>query len=268
MEATSVFWGAEEDESGRLALLLKQIVGYSPLRAVSRVDERRRRRTEVGMALSSIHPNPGPQSEGRRSARRERRRMRRARRREERERRREEERAGGVRVKEQLVVVTWNVQSMSMESLRRRKLRMVVSYAEKSGWDVVLLSEVRASGSGVVWLGQDERLVVIVHSERAGVMMRGEALKRWCEGGQRKRWSERHVAVKVEEWVFVATYMPVWSHGRDEEIENEREKLLEHVRWAENKEVVVVGGDFNAHIGGGRPRSGVNGRFGLRASND
>ena len=29
--------------------------------------------------------------------------------------------------------------------------------------------------------------------------------------------------VKVEEWVFVATYMPVWTHGRDGEIENERE---------------------------------------------
>ena len=86
------------------------------------------------MALSSIHPNPGPQTEGRRRARRERRRM------ERRERRKESERAEGVTVKEEMVVVTWNVQSMSVECLRRRKLRLVASYAEKRGWDVVLLS--------------------------------------------------------------------------------------------------------------------------------
>ena len=52
------------------------------------------------------------------------------------------------------------------------------SYAEKSGWDVVLLSEVRAGRKGLVWLGQDERLVEISHSERAA----GEALKKEGRG--------------------------------------------------------------------------------------
>ena len=46
-------------------------------------------------------------------------------------------------------------------------------------------------------------------------------------------------------------YMPVWVHGRETEIESEKEKLLEHVKWAEKRKVLVVGGDFNAHIGGG-----------------
>ena len=49
-------------------------------------------------------------------------------------------------------------------------------------------------------------------------------------------------------------------------LEAEREKLLEHVRWASAGEVVVIGGDFNAHVGGGVRRGGVCGRFGLRAS--
>ena len=242
-----------------------------PVGAASRVEEERRRAAEVRASLSTIHPNPGPpQSVEERRRKREGRKRRRMKRREERAERvrvAAEVAARGVVVKEEMVVVTWNVQGMSVENLARRKLKMVASYAEKCGWDVVLLSELRASGKGLVWLGQAEKLAVVVHAEKAGVLMRGEALQRWCEGGQRKKWDERHVSVKVQDWVLVATYMPVWSHGREEEIETEREKLLEHVRWAQMSEVLVIGGDFNAHVGGGTGRGGVCGRFGLRQSN-
>ena len=62
--------------------------------------------------------------------------------------------------------------------------------------------------------------------------------------------------------------MPVKRHGREQEIEAERETLLEHVKWASKEEVVIVGGDFNAHIGGGEAKRGVCGRFGLRSSNE
>ena len=102
---------------------------------------------------------------------------------------------------------------------------MVACEAKKRGWDVVLLSEVKGSRKDVVWLGQAEKLAVVLHLERAGVLLRGEALKRWCEGGQRKKWDERHVSVKVEEWVLVATYMPVWTHDNDVEIEGEGEAV-------------------------------------------
>ena len=53
-------------------------------------------------------------------------------------------------------------QGMSLRDASRRKLRMVAAYAEKCRWDVVLLSEVRAEEEGMVWLGQDENLVVVV----------------------------------------------------------------------------------------------------------
>ena len=56
-------------------------------------------------------------------------------------------------------------------------MREVAEFMRKQGWDVVLLSEVRASEEGIVWLGRDEEAVVVVHSERAGVMMRGEVMK-------------------------------------------------------------------------------------------
>ena len=58
---------------------------------------------------------------------------------------------GGTR--EEMVVVTWNVRSLSLRDANRRKSRMVAAYAEKCRCDVVLLSEVRAEEEGIVWLG-------------------------------------------------------------------------------------------------------------------
>ena len=68
------------------------------------------------------------------------------------------------------------------------------------GWDVVLLSEVWAESSGATWMGDDEERVVVVYSEKVGVMLRGQVLRVWCEGGMIKKVSERHVSVKLKEW--------------------------------------------------------------------
>ncbi len=43
--------------------------------------------------------------------------------------------------------------------------------------------------------------------------------------------------------------MPVWRGNNDAEIEIAREDLKEHIEWANKNEVLIVGGDFNAHIG-------------------
>ena len=115
-------------------------------------------------------------------------------------------------------------------------------------------------------MGQDAELTAIVHGEKAAIMLRGELLKRWCEGGQKKKMSRRTVSVKVDGVVLVSTYMPV-SGSPEVEVEEAREVLLEHVRWAGEKEILVVGGDMNAHVGSGSQRPGVCGRFGLRTSN-
>ena len=175
--------------------------------------------------------------------------------------REEEEREG-----RQLVVVAWNVQGMSLRGLWKRKAKSVAKFAGDAGWDAVLLSEVRADGEGVVWMGQDAGLVAIVHGEKAGIMLRGELLKRWCEGGQKKKVSRRTVSVKVDGVVLVSTYMPV-SGSAVLVMEEARDVLAEHVRWAEREEILVVGGDVNAHVGSGSQRPGVCGRFGLRTSN-
>ena len=159
----------------------KTIFRLGPIRSAERrsgQDEDRRRKAEVKMRLRTIHPNPGPRekTEEAKARRRERRKERRKEKRRRREEQRREEQAG--RKKEELVVVTWNVQRMSLDGMWKRKAKSVAKFAQEQGWDAVLLSEVKASGKGVVWLGQDEGLVGIIHAEKAAVLLRGELLKR------------------------------------------------------------------------------------------
>ena len=83
------------------------------------------------MRLQSIHPNPGPRDkteEGRR-IRRQRRYARRKERRERRQEERREEQAG--RRKDELRVVVWNVQKMSLEGRWKRRARRVARMAYK-----------------------------------------------------------------------------------------------------------------------------------------
>ena len=228
---------------------------------------RRARAAIVALRLVTIHPNPGPTSRDKtEEGKRKRRERRYGRRKEKAETKKEQARRANEEVKE-LTVVTWNVQRMSLGSRRKVKARKVAEYARRSGWDVVLLSEVRGEGSGVVWMGEEEERVVFVHSERAAVMLRGEVMKAWCEEGMTKKMSKRTVSVKVKGVMLTATYQPVSENGNEEEVETELEVLAEHVKWAKGDELVVVGGDFNAHVGGGSEKKGVSGKFGLRESN-
>ena len=110
----------------------------------------RARATEVALQLVTIHPNPGPGGHGRTERAKIRRNLRRKEKREEKRLTRQ----GEAKVKEELVVVTWNVQRMSISTRGRRKMRAVAEMARKSEWDVILLSEVKAEEEGVVWLGQ------------------------------------------------------------------------------------------------------------------
>ena len=75
---------------------------------------------------------------------------------------------------------------MSVRSRGRRKLREVAEYARREGWEVVMVTELRAQEDGVVWLGQDEEAVVLVHSARAGLLLRGELMKAWSDEGMRR----------------------------------------------------------------------------------
>ena len=154
--------------------------------------------------MVTIHPNPGPPrhvTPKSRAARMERRRESRRTKRIERERVAAEafaEVEDQLRMKEEAVIVTWNVQGMRLGERTRVKARAVAEVARKESWDVVLLAEVRAKENGVVWMGDEEERVVFVHGERAAVLLRGEALKAWVEGGMLSKVSGRHVLKGVE----------------------------------------------------------------------
>ena len=214
---------------------------------------------EIKLRLMTIHPNPGPggrdKTEAGKKARRERRYQRRI------------EKRLVKRVNDTIEIITWNVQRMSVGTANKRKLKSVANYVSENNWEIVLLSEIRADRNGVIWLGQGDDVVAVIHSERAGIMLRGELLKKWTAGGQQKRQGERAVAVRIENMVLISTYFPVFDGRNFAEIEQARELVRSLSDWANNRDLLIIGGDFNAHVGGGEDRQGVCGKFGLRETN-
>ena len=78
--------------------------------------------------------------------------------------------------------------------------------------------------------------------------MRGQTLQAWCEQGQITKHSQRSISIKTMGHSLTSTYLPVWSGNNEAEIEEAKEDLRLHIQWANKDEVLIVGGDFNAHI--------------------
>ena len=73
--------------------------------------------------------------------------------------------------------MAWNVHGMSVRENNRNRMRRVVDRIAREGWEVVCMTELRAESEGVVWLGEDECKVAVVHGRKSGVLLRGGALK-------------------------------------------------------------------------------------------
>ena len=145
----------------------------------------------IRFLLITIHPNPGPGRDKTEEGKKRRREGRYQKRKDKREARLRRE--GRKSVKKKYSIVTWNVQRMSLRDYHKRKARRVAEYVKNLKWDAVLLSELLAERPGVVWLGEGEDLTAIIHSEKAGVLLRGELLEGWNREGQKKKVSERSV---------------------------------------------------------------------------
>ena len=164
------------------------------------------------------------------------------------------------------VIVTWNLQRVSMREANRVRLRRVCERVIKEKWEIVLVSELLAESNGVVWLGENENECVIIHSKKAGVILRGEALNVWVNEGQQKWYSERVTTVVLGGMRLMAVYQP--SIGMDEmAMEVMREEVERQIRLSKN-ERVIIGGDFNANVGKNEERPGVCGKYGLGILNE
>ena len=96
---------------------------------------------------------------------------------------------------------------------------------------MILLSEIRAERNGVIWLGENDNQVAVIHSEKAAVLLRGELLNLWCEGGRITEYKERCVTVKIKEFVLVAVYVPVWQGNNEVEIDIVKDDMKKPVQW-------------------------------------
>ena len=231
-------------------------------------EEKRCRIAFIRYSLQTIHPNPGPGRDKSDEGRKRRRERRYEKRRQKREAKLQEGLRQDRKKKVRYSIVTWNVQRMTLRDLHKRKAKIVANHARTNNWDAVLLSEVLAEGPGVVWLGEEENLTVIIHSEKAGILLRGRLLEGWKREGQKKKVSERTVSVKVCGLTLTAVYLPVYVRTNEDEIENTKEILADHVRWGKKEDVTIVGGEYNAHVGNDEEKKGVCGQFGLRSSNE
>ena len=262
----------EGSGSSRARPLYKENVGKCTLGSLLGVVlsvSLRQRMAEVSARLHTVHPNPGPQirrgRRGRGEGRNERR-LRNIRRRESRNRRRVERenrnrREGGFRQ-----IITWNLQRLSLRENNRNRLRRVLGYIEEKGWEIILITELSAEGEGIIWLGEEDRQVAVVHSKRVGIILRGEALRLWIGEGQKRWFEERVVAVVLGGFRLVSVYQPVWDSGR-EGMEEYRREIESQVAIG-GKEILVIGGDHNANIGRNSERDGVCGKYGIGRINE
>ena len=126
----------------------------------------------------------------------------------------------------------------------------------------MLVSELRADQEGVIWLGEDREQIAVVHGRKAGIILRGEALEEWKREGQKKWLGERVATVTLQGLRLVAAYQPIWGrHAEDMEVY--RRELEQQVGLSRGRDILVIGGDFNANIGAGRERRGVCGNYGI-----
>ena len=140
-----VVWNLPHQAAPKKLIIFRQQPNLGSFRLGQRA-----RAAEVAFGLVTVHPNPGPTCRDRtEEGRRKKRERRYTRRKEKAEARKEQASRTEQQVKE-LSIATWNVQRMSLGTRRKVKARAVAEYARRSGWDVVLLSEVRGAGKGVV----------------------------------------------------------------------------------------------------------------------
>ena len=162
-------------------------------------------------------------------------------------------------------ILTWNLQKMSMQVNKRRKLLRFAFYCLRKRHNKVLMSEITAKTPGVIWLGEGRNSATVIHSTKSAILHEGAWKQRWIDEGQKKCWGERVTSVTVAHLRLVAVYQPLWQYG-EETMEIYRKELEEQVTTSTHQQWLIIGGDYNSHMGYGGHRlfaDGTEGPFGM-----
>ena len=116
-----------------------------------------------------------------------------------------------------------------------------------------------------MWLGDENGRMAVVHSKTTGIAIQGKALRSWVQDGQRVEHGERTTTIITEQMRVISSYQPLWSNG-EERIEDFRRELENHLAKTKKKEILIIGGDFNAQIGRDSRDGEVCGPFVLRTA--
>ena len=143
-------------------------------------------------------------------------------------------------------------------------MRRACQYIQRRGWEVTLLTEVRSETFGTMWLGDEISRMAVMHSKTTGIAIQGKALRSWVQDGQRVEHGERTTTI-ITEQMKISGYQPLWSNG-EERIEDFRRELENQLAKTKKKEILIIGGDFNAQIGRDSRDGEVCGSFGLRTA--
>ena len=78
-----------------------------------------------------------------------------------------------------------------------------------------MLTEISTECEGVLWMGEDECRVVVLHGKMSGILFWESALENLTEEGQKKWMKDRVTTVVLAGMRMMSGYQPIW--GMDEE---------------------------------------------------
>ena len=143
----------------------------------------------------------------------------------------------------------WNLQRAPLLFPKRKKIAHAISTLGKEDIDMAMLSEVKAKEDRITWIDTPDITGALIHGNRSAIFLSDKWADEWRHQGSKRWCSERMTCVEVNSIRFISIYNPVLkTHPQ------EREKLWDDIECqlagCSSKTKIVIGGDFNASIGG------------------
>ena len=74
--------------------------------------------------------------------------------------------------------------------------------------------ELKADGEGIIWMGDAEDHMALIHSQKTGILLSCKSLVKGTEQGQQKWYTERNTGAKIYNMRQISVYQPVRTGGR------------------------------------------------------